>query len=101
MVIELERARMRTQAHYMPELDPFSVQSFPASTPLALPLSTSPPASLTVGSASAVAVGAGLAVGARRTDEGLALNGSCSAGTPLGAATGKPRLPCLWKPQEE
>lgn len=39
--------------------------------------------------------------GNQRADEGPALRGSCSAGTALGAATGRPGHFCLWKPQRE
>lgn len=84
------REPQRTQARPMPELGFLSAELCSLYPP--------PIASLTVEGAGAAAVGAGLAVRARGTDEGLALDGSCSAGTVLGAASGEPGFPCLWKP---
>ena len=97
---KLGRLRMRTQAHPTPELSPFSPEH-PSLHPSGPASSASPHASLTVGDASALAIGVGLAVGARGADERPALNGSCSAGAVQGAVTGEPGFPCLWKPQED
>lgn len=93
---------MRPQAHPVPVLGPLLSPDLPRLSPSG-PASCSAPlmGPLTVNFTAASATGLGLAVGARGAPEGLAVNGSCGAGTASRAANGDPGLTLLEKPRGE